>query len=240
MSNGRENKTIQDLIIDLKSSDLDTRQQAAYDLHISSEKNPGETKSAIPSLKEAINDPDWVVRKMSIMALGELDVREEILRIIDFLKDDANPEVRVGAAEALGDMKVDEAIEHLIMALDDSYEILKQVSIWSLVRIGKKSITAVPKIIECMLKPDIKGIAQTNNLAAWALGEIGDKTAIEPLKKALKEAEYSERKFIVAYSLALLEGADGIGYAELLKMKENSQLLNHEIEELDELIQKFS
>lgn len=240
MSNGSENRKINDLISDLKSSDLDTRQKAAYDLHILSEGNSEEVKIAIPSLKEAINDPDWVVRKMSIMALGELDVREEIPRIIEFLKDDATPEVRVGAAEALGDMKVEEAVEPLLLALDDSYEMLRQVSIWSLAKIGKKSTTAVPKIIECMLKPDIIGIAQTNNLAAWALGEIGDKTAIEPLKKALNEVEYSERKFIVAYSLALLEGADGIGYAEMLKMKEDNQLLSHEIEDLNELIQKFS
>ena len=71
MSNVSENKKIRELISNLKSSDLDTRQKAAYDLHVLGEKKSVEASLAIPSLKEAINDPDWVVRKMSIMTTNQ-------------------------------------------------------------------------------------------------------------------------------------------------------------------------
>ncbi|MHA1975142.1 MAG: HEAT repeat domain-containing protein [Candidatus Hodarchaeales archaeon] len=231
---------IETLLSVLKSSDLEKRQEAIYNLHkLSEDKNEG-MEATIPTIKDAINDPDWVIRKFSIMILGELDVREEIPKFIEILNSDSEPEVRVGAADALGRLKSEEAIKPLILALDNSYEMLKQVSIWSLVQIGKKSSSAVPKIIEHLLKPDIVGIAQTNNLAAWALGEIGDTSAIEPLIRALNEADYSERKFIIAYSLALLEGSKGVGYPTLLKMKNNRELRGHEIESLHELEEKFS
>lgn len=239
MSKDNINCELKSLLQDLKSTDLDTRQQAAYNIHKFSEEHTDESFIAIPSLKEAMNDSDWVVRKMSILALGELDVKEEIPRLIDFLKNDNEPEVRVGAAEALGDMKAENALEGLIAALDDPYEMVQQVTLWSIGKLGEKAKIALPKLIEFLSIPDSTAIVQKTNIAAWALGEVGDKRAIDPLNKALKEAQYHDRKYNVASSLALLEGKDGEGFAELIKMKNLDELFPHELEEFEELEKKI-
>ncbi|MHA1211589.1 MAG: HEAT repeat domain-containing protein, partial [Candidatus Heimdallarchaeota archaeon] len=124
-------------------------------------------------------------------------------------------------------------------ALDDSYSMLQSVAIYSLGQIGDQATAAVPKLIEFLLKPDFTDIVQVNNMAALALGEIGDKTAIEPLVKALNDAAYHERKFTIAYSLALLEGSDGVGYTELKRMKDNYELIDHELESFEQLQERI-
>jgi len=182
-----------------------------------------------------MKDEDWAVRKMLILALGELDIIQEIQTFIDFLGYDIEPEVRAGAAEALGDLRAEQAIPSLINALDDSADIVRQVSIWSLGLMGEKAKEAVPKILEYLMKPEDIQIIQISHLAAWALGEIGDKRAIEPLVNALNIAAYHEKQFNIAYSLALLEGPKGFGFTELQRMKENHELDNSELELFEKL-----
>lgn len=231
---------VDDQIEKLKSSDLETRQQAAWELHKLAEDNIDETKKAIPVLLKTIKDEDWAIRKMSTLALGELGVKEAIPMIIDFLKFDIEPEVRAGAAEALGDLRAEQAVPSLIDALDDSADIVRQVSIWSLGLMGEKAKEAVPKILEFLSKPDDIGIVQISHLAAWTLGEIGDKRAIEPLVNALNNAAYHEKQFNIAYSLALLEGPKGFGFTELQRMKGNHELDNSELELFEKLMKKKS
>lgn len=235
MSENDKMELVDELISKLKSSETELRQQAAWDLHNLGEEKVDETKKAIPALKEAMNDKDWAVRKMAIMALGELDVKEEIPKIISFLRNDIEPEVRVGAAEALGDLKAEEGVEALSKALDDSYNMVQQVAMYSLGQIGEKANTAVPKILQFLAKPEDDEIVQISDLAAWALGQIGDKTAIDPLKQALLKAAYTEKKFTIAYSLVLLEGLEGEGYTELMNMKNNYELDEYQIELLEKL-----
>lgn len=235
MTKNNWKKKIKDLIEKLRSSDLDTRQQAAWDLYTLGEDKIEEVNLAIPALIVAMKDADWAVRKMSILALGELQVTEEIPTIIEFLRYDIEPEVRAGAAEALGYMKAYQAIPDLIRALDDTASIVQQVTIWTLGTMKEKAKTAVPKILEFLLKPDDVELIQINNQAAWALGEIGDKAAIKPLVNALNAAAYHERKFTIAYSLALLEGFNGNGLIELQRMKDKYELDDNELELFDKL-----
>jgi HEAT repeat protein len=226
---------VKDLIQKLQSDVIDTKQQAAWELHKLAEDKISETKLAIHSLREAIKDENWAVRKMSILALGELNVSEDIPTIIDFLMNDTNTEVRIGSAEALGDMKAVEAIPYLLKTMEDSADMLRHVSTWSIGKIGIKAKEAVPKLIEYLKKPDEIGIVQINRLAAWALGMIGDKRAIEPLIEALNNIIDHEMKFTIAYSLTQIEGKKGIGFAELQKMKENYELDESELELLEKL-----
>ena len=71
-----------------------------------------------------MKDDDWAVRKMSILALGGLQVTEEIPSIIESLRYDVEAEVIAGAVQALGDMKAEQAIPDLIKALDDSASVV--------------------------------------------------------------------------------------------------------------------
>lgn len=228
---------IQELIKKLKDDDLEIKQQAAWDLHKLAEEGFSEVKLAIPLLKETKENPDWVLRKMSILALGELGVKEEIQSFIFILLNDEHPEVRVGAAEALGKLKAEEAVAALIKALDDNASIVQQVSVYSLGLLKEEAKEAVPKLIEILEKPEDIELVQINNLAAWALGNIKDERAVQPLIDALKRAEYHERRFEIAYSLALIEGLDGIGYKDLLEMKNKYELSEHELELLEKLLE---
>jgi HEAT repeat protein len=235
MTDNDQESKVSDLIKKLQSDVLDTRQQAAYELHKLAEDKITETKKAISSLREAIKDEDWAVRKMSILVLGELNVAEDIPTIIDFLMNDNNTEVRIGSAEALGDLKAVEAIPYLLKTMEDSADMLRHVSTWSIGKIGTEAKEAVPKLIEYLKKPDEIGIVQVNRLAAWALGMIGDERAIEPLNEALNNTVDHEMKFTIAYSLVQIEGKKGTGFAELQKMKENYDLDESELNLLEKL-----
>ncbi len=230
---------VNNLIEKLKSNDLETRQEAAWNLKVLAEDKNKEVEVAIPDLINTMQDDDWAVRKLSILALGELNVNKKIPTIIDFLRNDIESEVRVGAAEALGQLKAEEAVPHLIKALDDSSNMVRQVSMWSLGLIGEKAKEAVPKIIEFLLKPEDIEITQISNLAAWSLGEIGDKRAIEPLTNALNKAAYHEKKFTIAYSLALIEDGKGEGFTELIRMKENYELADSDLKLFEKLLNKL-
>jgi len=230
---------VTELIKRLKDEDVEVRQEAAWILHKNAEEGMKEAAEAIPALITAMKDDDWAVRKMSILALGELNVEKLIPTIIDVLKNDLENEVRVGAAEALGDMKAEQAVPQLINVLDNSYEMLCHVAIFSLSKIGEKATAAVPKLLELLATPEEVGFVQTNSLAAMALGEIGDKSAIEPLKDALNKAAYHEHQFTIAYSLALIEGLDGAGIAELKRMKEKFEFINDDLELYEKLLKKL-
>jgi len=231
---------VQKLIKQLKDADVENRQEAAWNLHKNAENQVKEVADAIPALIETMKDDDWAVRKMSIMALGELNVEKEIPTIIEFLKNDIESEVRVGAAEALGDMKAEQAVPHLIKALDDTNDMVCHVTLWSLGNIGKKAVAAVPKLIELLATPEEVGFVQTSTLAAFALGEIGDKSAIKPLVEALNNAAIHEQKFDIAYSLALIEGPKGIGFTELKLMKDKYELAEHEVVQFEKLQKRIS
>ncbi|MCF2144847.1 MAG: HEAT repeat domain-containing protein [Candidatus Heimdallarchaeota archaeon] len=231
---------VKGLIEQITNEDIETRQDAAWTLHKSAEKGIKEVAEAIPALITAMHDDDWVVRKMSILALGVLKVEKVIPSIIDVLKNDSNNEVRVGAAEALGDMQAEQAVPELINALDASYEMLCYVAIYSLSKIGEKAVAAVPKLLELLAIPEEVGIIQTNILTAMALGEIGDASAIEPLKVALNSAATHECQFTIAYSLALLEGAEGTGMTELKRMKDNYEFIHDDATLFEKLLEKLN
>ncbi|NHJ46958.1 MAG: HEAT repeat domain-containing protein [Asgard group archaeon] len=231
---------IKDLITKLQSDELETRQQAAWECHRMAQDKIDEAKLAIPVLKETMKDDDWAVRKMSTMALGELDVREVIPTIIEYVRNDVEAEVRAGSAETLGVMKAVEGIPCLLNALEDNADIVQQVATWSIGKIGKEAKNAIPKLIEFLKQPEDVGIVQINRLAAWALGMIGDPVAIEPLKEALYKAADHEMKFTAAYSLAQIEDEKGAGFVELQEMKEKYELDKTELEMFEEIKSKYS
>ncbi len=233
------NDKVEIAIKKLKSSDVEKRQEGAWDLQELAENERAKIKLAIPDLVAVLKDEDWAVRKLSLLALGYLDVKDQIPTMIDFLRNDINSEVRVGAAQALGDMKVEKAVPDLIQALDDSAVMVRQVSLYSLGLIGIPAKEAVPKVIEILNQPEDIELLQVSDIAAWVLGEIGDKSAIDSLSKALDNATYSERKVEIACALTRLEDGKGIGFSKLVKMKENFELNELQLELVENILKTY-
>ena len=69
-------------------------------IQLAAEKGIKEVAEAIPALITAMHDDDWVVRKMSILALGVLKVEKVIPSIIDVLKNDSD-DFRIIAGEEI-------------------------------------------------------------------------------------------------------------------------------------------
>lgn len=109
-------------------------------------------------------------------------VANDVLKALD----DRSTMVKVAAIKAVGSNKIEKAIDKLIALLSDSdSEVVKQ-SIIALGKIGEKNKS--PKAIIPFLN---KNEFQYESI--WALGNIGDKSAISPLTKLLS----SNDKYLV-------------------------------------------
>ncbi|MHA1156379.1 MAG: HEAT repeat domain-containing protein, partial [Candidatus Heimdallarchaeota archaeon] len=201
-----------------------------------SETHAGDLQAIIPLLVKALQDEDWVVRKMSLLTLGELEAMNEVPTVISILSKDENAEVRAAATEVLAKLEIEEAIPHLIKALEDSKRVVFEVAIWGLGSLGKKAKDAVPRLIE-FLNVTCQGSIIIPALAAWALGEIGDKSAIEPLKQTLDKAIFLEDQFKVAFAIAQLEEGISFGTEELQRIQASGKLQKSENESIEKLIQ---
>lgn len=150
--------------------------------------------------------------KAIITILGDLGNKRATAAIIPALKDE-DAEARQKAAEALGKIEDEAALEPLVLALRDTAKAVRKevagavekrgwepsddaqkadylfaTERWDeLARLGKP---AVDPLIEG-LKDDDKKVRQK---AAAALGNIGDERAAEPLADALKDKEEDVRK----------------------------------------------
>lgn len=77
--------------------------------------------SAVESLIRVVNDKKkwWQIRKNSAIALGVIGDRRALDSLVEALRDGYSSDVRLGAAEALANIKDPAAIPHLESILDD-------------------------------------------------------------------------------------------------------------------------
>jgi HEAT repeat protein len=109
-----------------------------------------------------------------------VEKEREIKKLINALKQDPNPRVRMQAAEALGEIRDPKSVDPLIQALrDENWEVRRNAK----EALGKMGVPAVEPLIRA-LKDENKGV---RGKAAEALGNIGDPRAVEPLIQTLKE-----------------------------------------------------
>ncbi|MEM1574213.1 MAG: HEAT repeat domain-containing protein [Candidatus Methanomethylicaceae archaeon] len=177
-------------ILNILKDESETKVRAVFAL--------GEIKDirAIEPLILALGDEDSSVRYAAREALNKIDPkwneREEVKKYIpEFINalEDKSWRTRVGAAFALGEIKDIRAIEPLILALSDENDSVRDEARDALKKIDPKwnereeAKRAVPKLINVLKDKSISSGTRVG--AAFALGEIKDISAFEPLVLAL-------------------------------------------------------
>ncbi len=142
----------------------------------------GET--SVPFLMEMINDADPARREAAIAALGNLRAQQAADRIADILAD-TTLERRYVAAWALGKINDPAFTENLIAALGDANFEVQRQAVRALIRIHRP---AVPALLEAL--PDAS--PQMARGIIHALGDIGDRRALQPLLEHSNGANRAE------------------------------------------------
>ena len=75
--------------------------------------------SAVPALVANLADADARVREVTVWALSELKDKRAVAALCNVLLSDLRPDVRRGAADALGEIRSSEALPSLKQALND-------------------------------------------------------------------------------------------------------------------------
>jgi len=182
-----DNRAAEPLICAFKNSSADVKVSIAYAfLHFCD-------KRTLKPLIDNLTAPEAGLRQMSALALGELGDRTAIPPLRERLNDpDAN--VRRCAAVALGDLGEKDVVKQLIEVVKNGENVtiitmpqlsscycLKSCAASSLVQIDAKE--AVGQLIDILKGTD----RDARMAAAYALGNLGDRQALEQLKKALAD-----------------------------------------------------
>ncbi|MCX6768609.1 MAG: HEAT repeat domain-containing protein [Candidatus Micrarchaeota archaeon] len=153
---------------------------------------------AVPELEKCLKeDPNWMVRSNVARALGEIGDPSAGPALQDALEDEN--EVVVGqAAQALGKLKIDAAVQQLIEAYSHS-NITTEIG-GALISIGHD---AVPALIRALENPD----PRIREHSAIALATICDPDAIEPLTRVSNEDPDFDVRSAASYAARTI--ADG-------------------------------
>ena len=125
-------------------------------------------KENVEVLIQYLNDPDPFVRVEAIQALGEIQIKQSLVAVCDYL-DDENIYVSAYAAEALGKIgtiDVSLTISMLFLALDDSSPYVRTFVISALGELKDEKAIAP---LRGMLHDKDKTV---RGMAAWALDNI--------------------------------------------------------------------
>lgn len=171
-------------------------------------------QKAIEPLRQRLSDSSAEVRAQAAQSLGDIANNEPVEDLITALKD-AAPQVRLRAAHALGDIGDPRALPALTTALNDTDQAIRAKAAWAIKEviegIGEDSLSefashpnplirervahrlgdernrgSIPILI-ALLSDEASNV---RNKAAWALGEIQSRDAVDALvRKALAEEE---------------------------------------------------
>lgn len=134
----------------------------------------------INSLIETLGDEDELVRIQASESLEVIGVPavEPLIAALN----SPNKNIRRYSARVLGELGDERAIEPLILNLRDGNKWVRRETSGALSKMGEPATVPLIQLLE---DPDWK----VRGAAAWALGRIGSKEAVEPLIKSLLEDE---------------------------------------------------
>ncbi|MBD3177234.1 MAG: hypothetical protein GF320_18840 [Armatimonadia bacterium] len=113
---------------------------------------------------------------------------------------EADPASRAEGLRTLGQLGMPAALPTLMAALDDEDAAVRQEAISAIGRLDGQANEAVPTLIECLGSDH----PPTAHRAAWALGDIGDRRATEPLLEMLRHAPDRRTRLIALQNLRRL------------------------------------
>ena len=130
-SDTKEQTSMQQLILDLKSDKKEIQKQAAWAL------GEREDRGAVPVLINALKDEEPEVRAIAAWALGEIKDSRALSPLIDAMQD---PETytREMIMRAVGELEDSRAIQPLIASLDDPEPDVRIAALWALGEIGER------------------------------------------------------------------------------------------------------
>jgi HEAT repeat protein len=96
-------------------------------------------KSVVPALKQALTDPDQLVRAEAALSLGKLKARDALANLLPLLAD-PDEHIRGSVAHAVGLIGDKSAIEALRPALEDKSAFVRAVAAESLQKLGDKTV----------------------------------------------------------------------------------------------------
>jgi len=216
----------------LKDANWLIRRNAAISL--GTEKN----KNAVLPLIALLKDQNTEVRRCAAVSLGEIGDKQAVPHLIKSLND-ADGGMLIDSANALAKFKDDSSIPSLKKLLADGRPVVRITALKTLMVFSNKSeiqsiivgrlndeaegvrLTAIQSVSSLKLKFAaanlIKNLNDVNPTvraeSAKALGELGDKSAIDPLKKAAAvEDENTEVIEAAKQAIEKLESKKNKGY----------------------------
>ena len=149
----------------------------------------------VEELIEELSDECPYVREAAAYALGNIGDPRAVEPLIEALRDEYWG-VRKAAAVALGIIGDQRAVEPLIQALRDEYWYVREAAAEALEKIEPEwykteaAKKQVPEFINALMDKD-SGVRKA---AAYALGNIGDQRAVEPLIRTLRDEYWYVRE----------------------------------------------
>ena len=186
------------------------------------EETGDETEEYVSDINKYLSDLQSTnprARADACRALGNSKLPDSIPYLIETLKDEDENVCRA-AGYALS--RYEEAVEPLISLLYNANEHELQMAIWILGEL--KASQALPEIIN-FLEHDVPDIRQN---AAYALGNIGDRNAIEPLIGCISKDNNKDVRIYAAEALKKIENTKNI--EKIIKVaKSDDELLRENI-----------
>jgi len=147
---------------------------------------------ALEILKTMAEDVSPKVRDLVLREIGPAPEPPPFDELLSKLED-SDPSVRVGAADALGEMGDARAVEPLLAATKDGYIQVRRVALQSLVKVegGDRTFERAVALLSEEEPP-------TRRYIVTALGELGDPRSIEVLGKCLEEPDMNVRRDAVS------------------------------------------
>jgi HEAT repeat protein len=168
--------------------------------------------AALPVLLEATSDPDVDVRKQVVDVLAGIGDAAAGSRVCEMLED-ADPNVRAAAADAIGAIGLDEALANLLAVIADDPEPLVQLSALRALARMETSFD-VADVAEALEEPLLRAGALA------ALGNSEDPAAFSTLMKALERPARSARESAMRSLLAhaqRVEASDADDFGDRLR-----------------------
>lgn len=176
---------------------------------------------AFKLIQAAISDKNVRVRYAAVSqmsTLGQQDLPLSLAILLNSLHNDPEPDVKAAAADALGALKLTEALDDLQQVYSSTSEWLIQLSIVAaLGEMGEPK--AFPMLETALASPN--ELIQT--IAISALGELGDRRAIDLLIPYAESADWLIR-YRVAQALRRLGGTETEAVLEKLARDEVKQV----------------